>query len=240
VDTDVLTARAGPLLAVCGVCGGAGATTVAYLVALAASQHSAAEPVLVCDTGGPSGGLATYARAESPRSLCGVANAVAAYEPLAEGLFADAGPGLRVLATRPQLGAEGDARGVARVLHDARGTHALTVVDCGALHGTLVLQVLDAATHVAWVLPATAAGARQGVRVLSLFGVEATRREIVIARHQPAERNAPFKQLAALAATRNAPLVLMPAVANAGERPAEEALDEARVSVDAIEAVIGR
>ena len=42
----------GRLLAVCGLCGGAGASTLAYLVALAAARrHPGA--VLVGDTGGP-------------------------------------------------------------------------------------------------------------------------------------------------------------------------------------------
>jgi len=55
-----------PLLAVCGVCGGAGTSTLSYLVARFAAA-AARGHVLVCDTGGPAGGLAACARVQSPR-----------------------------------------------------------------------------------------------------------------------------------------------------------------------------
>ena len=61
-------ARRGPLLAVCGLCGGAGASTLAYLVALAAARGDPGS-VLVADTGGPTGGISYYAGVEAPRSL---------------------------------------------------------------------------------------------------------------------------------------------------------------------------
>ena len=51
--------RRGPLLAVCGLCGGAGASTIAYLTALAAAQQRTGA-VLLADTGGPT--------ARSPRT----------------------------------------------------------------------------------------------------------------------------------------------------------------------------
>lgn len=55
--------RLGPLLAVCGLTGGAGVTTLSYLIALAAARERA-DPVLVADMGGPSGGLAACAGVE--------------------------------------------------------------------------------------------------------------------------------------------------------------------------------
>jgi hypothetical protein len=74
-------ANRGPLLAVCGLCGGAGASTLAYLVALAES-HRRSDSVLVGDTGGPSGGIACYSGIEAPRSLVEVAGHVAAGLPI--------------------------------------------------------------------------------------------------------------------------------------------------------------
>ena len=71
---------AGPLLAVCGLCGGAGASTLAYLVALAEARRRSA-PVLVGDTGGPGGGISCYAGVQAPRSLVEVADHVAAGLP---------------------------------------------------------------------------------------------------------------------------------------------------------------
>src|SRR5918996_4969449 len=57
--------RITPLLAVCGLCGGAGVSTLSYLVARFAIGLAEGH-VLVCDTGGTTGGLAPYARVGSP------------------------------------------------------------------------------------------------------------------------------------------------------------------------------
>ena len=84
----------GPLLAVCGLTGGAGATTLAYLVALAAAQQKGG-PVLVADTGGPSGGLAALAGIETPQSLMELACQLAAGKPLEDGVRDRAGRGAR-------------------------------------------------------------------------------------------------------------------------------------------------
>jgi hypothetical protein len=229
----------GSLVAVAGLCGGAGATTLAYLVGRYA-REALAMPVLVCDTGGPSGALATYSGVEVPRSLPRIANAVAAHEPLAGGLFADDGSGLRVIASRPQLDSQVDERGVARVLCDARGAHAVTVVDCGTLTMPIARHVLDAATHVAWVMPATAAALARVVGVLDLYGIDGSRREMLVARGDPAERKPPMEQLSALAERRGAPLVLMPSVPDLASRPVDEALEATALTLDAIHMVISQ
>ena len=80
-------ARLGPLLAVCGLAGGVGVTTLAYLIALAAARQWP-DPVLVADTGGPSGGLAACAGVEVPRSLGELAEQLAAGAPLGAGIYA--------------------------------------------------------------------------------------------------------------------------------------------------------
>ena len=67
--------------------GGAGATSLAYLVALAAARQSTG-PVLVADTGGPSGGLAGLAGVEAPRSLPELASHLEAGAGLLDGLYA--------------------------------------------------------------------------------------------------------------------------------------------------------
>jgi MinD-like ATPase involved in chromosome partitioning or flagellar assembly len=92
--------RLGPLLAVCGLAGGAGVTTLSYLIALAAVRQWA-DPVLVADTGGPSGGLAACAGVEAPRSLGELAEQLATGVPLGGGLYATGRDGVRVLATGP-------------------------------------------------------------------------------------------------------------------------------------------
>ena len=97
-----------PLLAVCGLCGGAGASTLSYLLARFAVNRFDGH-VLVCDTGGPTGGLAACARVEVARSLSEAAAQIANGLPLASGLYATDGPGstelceLRVIATGPSV-----------------------------------------------------------------------------------------------------------------------------------------
>ena len=86
----------GPLLAVSGLCGGAGATTLAYLIAAHAAREGPG-PVLVADTGGPSGGLSCYSGVTAPRSLTDAAEYVASGLPTGQ-LVATTDDGLRVLA----------------------------------------------------------------------------------------------------------------------------------------------
>ena len=99
--------RLGPLLAVCGLTGGAGTTTIAYLVARAAARQQA-EPVLVADAGGPSGGLAALAGVEVPHSLPELADQLASARKLTGALYATSRDGLRVLASGPEFGSTFD------------------------------------------------------------------------------------------------------------------------------------
>ena len=57
-----------PLIAVCGLTGGIGTSTLALLAAHALSAD-ASGPVLLCELDGAGGGLAELAGASSPRSL---------------------------------------------------------------------------------------------------------------------------------------------------------------------------
>src|SRR3954451_20188732 len=80
-------AKLAPLFAVCGVCGGSGASTLSYLLARFAVDHLDGH-VLVCDSGGPTGGLASVTGVASPRSLSESADQIARGLPLAGGLYA--------------------------------------------------------------------------------------------------------------------------------------------------------
>src|SRR5450755_4420301 len=141
----------GPLLAVCGLCGGAGASTLAYLVALAEARRRSAA-VLVGDTGGPGGGISCYAGVQAPRSLVEVADHVAAGLPV--GRLFTATAGLRVLATGPRFAPACAREGIELVLAYAREHYALTVIDCGTLAREADQLALATASHIAWVLPA--------------------------------------------------------------------------------------
>ena len=125
-------ARRGPLLAVCGLCGGAGASTLATS-SPCSPRVGDSGPVLVCDTGGPDGGLADHAGVAAPRSLVEVGRArdrrSAARPRLRQRRRRSAGA-----RHRPALHARlPGRRRASSCWSDARGAHALTVVDCGTL-----------------------------------------------------------------------------------------------------------
>src|SRR4051812_42128333 len=144
-----------PLLAVCGLCGGAGASTLSYLLARYAVRELDGH-VLVCDSG-TSGGLAACAGIQSPRSLTEAADELTRGLPRAGGLYAvdtsagDDGRELRVIATGPRFDDGVNPGGVRPLLSLARqgSGHALVVVDCGTLQQAADRLALRAASHIA-------------------------------------------------------------------------------------------
>ena len=229
-----------PLLAVCGLCGGAGTSTLSYLVARYAVAQAAGH-VLVCDTGGPNGGLAAGAGVQSPRSLREVAARVAQGLPLPGGIYAVDEPAgtsehqLRMIATDPRLDDAGDTDGLNALLAMARsdGAHALTVVDCGTLQTEADRLVLRSASHVAWVLPATSNGVRRAEHGLAALEFGLAGRELVVARRDRHKCAVGLEALRALAERRRAPLVLLPDLGEPLDRPVR-ALEEAQVALQAI------
>ena len=199
----------GPLLAVCGLAGGAGVTTLAYLIALAAARQLD-DPVLVADTGGPSGGLAAFAGVEVPRSLAELAAQLAAGLPLGGGIYATGPAGLRVLATGPEFPRAPVAPQLTRILDDAREAHGLTVIDCGTLARDVDRTAAAAATHVAWVLPATRTRRQAAASGVLEAAPRMAAKELIVARATCVSRGRRCEQLRRIAAERRAPLVLVP------------------------------
>ena len=232
LDQPASPVKLGPLLAVCGLTGGAGATTLAYLVAVAAAQQDAG-PVLVADTGGPSGGLAARAGVETPRSLPELASQLAAGRPLQGGVYASGAAGVRVLASGPEFTPTGAHQQLARLLIDAREAHELTVIDCGTLAGDADRVALAAATHAAWVLPATADGVRLAGRVLDAAPAIAAK-QLVVGRREARQPKAPLRELRRIAADRHAPLVLVPHLPGLGTTRLDGAVEAAQVPLQAI------
>jgi Flp pilus assembly CpaE family ATPase len=223
---------------VCGCCGGAGASTLAYLVALAAAR-SRAKPVLVADTGGTGGGLAYYAGVDAPHSLAEIAESLAA--GLAPGRpFATASDGLRVLATGPRFTAGCRREGVELVLDDARVAHSLTVVDCGTLTREADQIALANASHIAWVLPATRSGVRRARRMLEAINPETSGRDVVVARRDERDTKAALADLKQIASTRHAPLILVPNLPDLDRGNVDHALATAQVSLQAIHGLLER
>jgi MinD-like ATPase involved in chromosome partitioning or flagellar assembly len=227
-----------PLLAVCDVVGGAGATTLSYLIARAAAQRSP-KPVLVADTGGPSGALAALARVEVARSLGALAEQLAAGIPLAGGLYGTGEDGVRVLASAPELATTRACAQIRRLLADAREAHPLTVIDCGTLAREADQTALASASHVAWVLPASAHGISSGRRLLNAVAPVAGQ-ELLLARRDARAPSAPLRELRHLAAQRHAPLVLVPHLPGLDAGRHDAALDAAQVPLAAILGALSR
>jgi MinD-like ATPase involved in chromosome partitioning or flagellar assembly len=224
--------RVGPLLAVCGLAGGAGVTTLSYLIALAAVRQWT-DPVLVADTGGPSGGLAACAGVEVPRSLGELAQQLAAGVALGGGMYAAGRDGLRVLATGPEFSSPRADDQARELLADAREAHGLTVIDCGTLAREVEQTAASAASHIAWVLTATTHGVSRGRRVLDAAPRMAGK-ELVVARNDVRQANAPLRELRRIAADRRAPLVLVPHLPGLEGGRLAAAAEAAEVPVQAI------
>lgn len=222
-----------PLVAIVGLCGGAGVTTLALLLALAASRAGAA-PVLVADTGGPGAGVALLADATAARSLPQVAALVArGVEPPSQ-LVGHRPDGVRVLASAPQLDAaeadESAQDALPSLLEQARAAHALTVVDLGVLDRALERRALAAATHVVWVLPARLEVLKRAEQRLTLLAPLAPTRQILLVRADGQSRR-PFRPVATLAEQWRLPLVLMP---NTKLAAPDEALRDAASALQAL------
>jgi Flp pilus assembly CpaE family ATPase len=232
------SARREPLLAVCGLCGGAGASTLAYLTALAAARSEQGD-VLLADTGGPTGGLSHYTGVGTPRSLSEVAELLAAGLPVGQ-LLATTSEGVRVLATSPRFATDSAREGVELLLDHARRRYTLTVVDCGTLAREPDQIALAKASHVAWVLPATLGAADRGRKTLDALASHPSGREMLIARHDPSARRTAVRELRDLARERRAPLILLPSLPEPATANTTAALEALQVPLQAILGALAR
>jgi hypothetical protein len=216
-------APGGPLVAVCALVGGSGASTLAFALACQAARESSA-PILVAESDARRAGLAVLARQASPLCLLRLARAVADGRA-PERAFVELDPGLRLIASAPHLFATPDATEVRALLRDARAAHGLVIVDCGTAWAA-ARPVLDEATHILWTVTAERAAV---VRARTLFSSGALPtpgrwREVLVALKLERRRDASVRALRRLAFQRCERLVLAPhsdALAN-GELPASD------------------
>jgi Flp pilus assembly CpaE family ATPase len=143
------------IVAVCGLHGGAGTTTLALLLADAAAAQRHGR-VLVCDTSPTAGGLALAARAASAYNLADVARLTAAGRRPTQVPWADLPAGTRLMARAPGRRAAAPASAIATVLTDAAAAHDLVVIDAGQIADDHATAALRAADVVLWTLDATA------------------------------------------------------------------------------------
>jgi hypothetical protein len=232
----------GRLVAVAGLCGGAGASTLAYLLCCAAIADGE-RPVLCLDAAGRAG-IAAYAGTQPGISFAHASIELQAGRlPAAGRLFASSKHGVRMLCSTPSLERPLlAAGGASRLLADARSAHALTVIDCGTLTGELERLALSSADHALLVIPATRSGIQRGgplaaqARELCSPGANVT----LIARSDRPERTAPVSELAPIAEPIGATIVLCPHLGDLRERPVEPALERAQVTLQALRRVVAR
>jgi MinD-like ATPase involved in chromosome partitioning or flagellar assembly len=228
----------GPVVAICGLCGGAGSSTLAYTLAAAAAKSST-QPVFACETSGTTGGLALYARAEPRLALSQAANQLAT-GTAPGGLVVTSPEEVRVLASRPAATESGDPDGVMRILAEARAAGGLLVLDCGTAAHDIDRHALAIASHVFWLIPATASGAARGGLALKLLREFVHGRQALVARLDRNEHATAVSLLADLAGCWELELILFPHVEDIAQAIVDEAIDEAQVALEAIAAVLRR
>lgn len=193
----------GPLIAVCGLCGGAGTTTLAVTLARQAAEHSTV-PALLADASPERAGIASLIGSVSDCCLLDLAAGKRPDRP-----FAEPFPGLRLVASAPKPAPHATPGQIAATLTGARAAHGVCVIDCGLLSGASE-AVLATATEIVWVLPATAAAVYRGqILFASTLAPQRRGRELLVAVAVDGHAPAPTRDLRALAAHRCDQLVLI-------------------------------
>lgn len=202
-------ATGGPVVAVCGLVGGAGTSTLAYLLASRAARASTI-PVLLAGLDGDAG-ITAMAGTASSCSLRELAHAVDEGRALARP-FAELPDGLRVVAAAARgrsVPPPGDA--LERVLADARELHGLVVIDAGTLLAPESPALLQSATHVLFVMTATVSAVRQAALLAAddVFAAAAGRPTalVAVATHRLMP---PVREVRRLAAAHVDRLLLVP------------------------------
>jgi pilus assembly protein CpaE len=219
----------GGLVALCGLAGGAGTTTLAYLLAAQAARESHT-PVLLCEAEATLGGLTTVTGRASAMGLGGLAD-LEIDQGLPEQLpTVDLGRGLRLLASSPRSSPVVAPAALAAVLEQARATHPLVVVDCRTVDHPQAAFLLASASHILWTLPMTTSAIRS-VEMLTAYGAlprpVAAREALVAIGTRAVTADVTVRDLRALADERHERLVLIPHIEelqHAGELEESEAM----------------
>lgn len=199
----------GPLVAVCGLVGGSGASTLALALARQAARESA-DAVLLTEPAGPRAGLAAVAGHSGDTSLAALARDAHDGRPPPRP-FVEIEPRLRLVAAGPCQEEPAIPEAMSSVLAHARDAHPLVVVDCGTSWAG-ERAVLDHATHLVWTVPATAAAVDAARAMLGsrLMPPLAHRPEALFATAVLRRPSASVRALRRLAAERCERLILSP------------------------------
>jgi hypothetical protein len=215
----------GPLIAVCGLAGGAGTSTLALALARQAAAASQA-PVLLTEADPLRPGLATLAGRTAPHPLLELARRLA--DDIAPPqTFVELESGLRLVASRPRQCVAPAPDAVRVLLDQARAAHGLVIVDCGT-SWTAASPILTAATHALWSMPANTVGIARARAVLDSDVMPPPGRsiEVLVAIAHSLQPRVSVRALRRLAAERCERLVLIPhsAAAAHGDRVDDDAV----------------
>jgi MinD-like ATPase involved in chromosome partitioning or flagellar assembly len=218
----------GPLVAVCGLTGGAGTTTLALLLAHQAAAASAA-PILLTEADPVRPGLAALTGAATPHPLIELAQQTA-NDAAPQETFLELEPRLRLIAAAPRPSTTTAPAAVQALLSEARAAHGLVIVDCSTTW-TADSPILASATHILWSTPATPAGLARARAVLDSDLMPAAGRAVealVATAHHP-RACVSVRALRRLAARRCERLVLIPHsdAATRGELACDDAIAHA-------------
>lgn len=196
----------GPVVAICGLAGGVGSSTLAFALARQAASESRM-PVLLADAAATPG-ITHIAGSRSPRSLGTLAAALAAGESPDQACVELRG-GLRLIATGPERRAAPSPAAIEELLDHAGEAHGLVVLDCGTSWMSSA-DVLACASHVVWTMAATGSGLRVARDVFASGLAPTTPHgEVLVARHLLGSPRARVRELRHLARRRRCRLVLM-------------------------------
>jgi hypothetical protein len=199
----------GPLVAVCGLVGGSGASTLALALARQAAAESGV-PILLTEPDSYRAGLAAMIGRSGGVGLAALAREVHDGNPPRHP-FVEIEPRLRLVASSPGRDEPAPDEAIGGVLAHARDAHGLVVVDCGTSWAAAP-GVLDYATHVLWTVRATAPGVAAAAAVLeSLLPPAAGRsREALVATAAARRGGVNVRSLRRLAQLRCERLILSP------------------------------
>lgn len=215
----------GPLVAVSGLAGGAGTTTLAFLLARQAAAESA-EPILLAEAAADRPGLAVLAGRTSSVPLTALARGLAA-DQVPTGSFTELTPTLRLIAARPTDHRSPDDAALDELLAQARAAHGLVLVDCGT-DRTIGNALIKRATHVIWTVPATPSGLASARLLLesAVLPRPGHAREILVALARETKPGVRVRALRRIAQPRCERLVLMPYSRSLAQSEATASLDE--------------
>jgi len=199
----------GPLVAVCGLVGGSGASTLAFALARQAARESTV-PVLLAEADARRAGLAVVAGKTTRLGLLDLARQVADGHAPREP-FVELEDGLRLVASAPGRVTEPAPAQLDALLQDARAAHGLVVVDCGAAW-TTAHSILDVATHMIWTIKATRAAVAHARQLLASDALPTPGRcsELLVAIAIDRRARSSVRELRRLADDRCERLVLAP------------------------------